>query len=114
MTQQERFDALRAKYLAAREALHAVEIEVSVRYGGTTTWASRGEKSKLEQLRGRVSRAGDAFFEHLQAISPRDWSSGVPFVWCCESLTYADAVRPVKEPLSVVPPLPYGATVPFP
>lgn len=112
LSQQAKFDGLRAKHLKSREAYGAVERAVSSKYG-STAWASRSEKSKLERLKGAVSRTGDALFEYVQSISPRSWSSGVPFWWVCEKLAYADAVRSLTEPLSVVPPLAYGSTVPI-
>lgn len=106
-----KFDALRAKYLAAREKRDAVDLALRVKYGGDyqDAWLKAGERTALDRLRAARDRAGDAVFEHVQAISPRDWSYGVPQTWVCESLTFEDAARPVGEALSVVPPLSYGA-----
>ena len=109
---RERFDGLRAKYLAAREKAFAIDREFHARYGGgyQTRWLKAGERTRLEAARERQSKAQTAFYEHLQSISPRDWSYGVPSHWLADSLSYEDAVRPANEKLSVVPPLSYGST----
>lgn len=76
-------------------------------------WLSAGDRKKAERLSEAREKAGDAFFEHVKAISPRDWSRNVPMCWVLMDLTYEDAVRPVGEALSVAPPLGYGSTVPM-
>jgi hypothetical protein len=109
---RERFDALRAKYLAARAALSDHDSSMRVKYGSRaeTSWLSVGERKKLEALRAKVGKVGDAFVAYVASISPRDWSYGVPVSWLYEDLSFDDAVRPLSEKLSVKPPLSYGAT----
>ena len=109
-----KFDQLRSKYLAAYAKLHDHDVALRVRYGGNyeKPWLKASDRNALEREHAAVSRAGDAFFKHLQSISPRDWSYGVPIHWLYEKLSYEDAVRPEGQRLSVVPPLAYGATHP--
>ncbi len=112
--QRAKFDRLRAKYLATREALGSFRRTIEISHGRwELTWLSRGQRTKYDRLADAVDRAWNQFFTHLQAISPRDWSSGVPTWWLGEKLSYEDAVRPVTEPLSVTPDLAYGATEPI-
>lgn len=111
---RERFDALRAKYLAAKAKLDEVSASLTTKYGSDyhDAWLKAGERTARQKARDAAEKAGDALTEHVATFSPRDWSYGVPQSWVRESLTYEDAVRPVGEPLSVVPPLSWGATKP--
>lgn len=111
---RERFDALRAKYLAAKAKLDEVSAALATKYGSDyhDAWLKAGERTARQKARDAAEKAGDAFTEHVATFSPRDWSYGVPQSWVRESLTYEDAARPVGEPLSVVPPLSWGATKP--
>lgn len=107
---EKRFAALRRRYLARKTKLDAREGALRVKYGELQiSWLTRAERLELERLRAGADAAGDAFFAYLKAISPRDWSYGVPVHWLYEALTYEDAIRPATETLSVVPPLSYGA-----
>lgn len=110
-----KFENLRRRYIGARAALTDAQLELGWRYGHARGWESylkAAEKRKLERLRAATDRESGKFFDYLESISPRDWSYGVPSHWVIEQLSYDDAVRPVEEPLSVVPPLSHGATVP--
>mgnify|MGYP000948461977 CR=1 FL=1 len=109
-----KFDRLRTTHVAMRDELDKFESTIRRKYGPgwNMTWLSRAEETKLESLRKRSYESGKKFFDFVQSISPRDWSYDVPASWVREDLTFADAVRPVNESLSVVPPLSYGATVP--
>jgi len=111
---RERFDALRAKYLAAKAKLDEVSSALAVKYGPEyrDSWLRMGERTARQKARDAVERAGDAVTEHVATFSPRDWSHGVPQYWVRGELTYEDAARPAGEPLSVVPPLSWGATKP--
>jgi hypothetical protein len=112
--QRAKFDDLRSKYRTAKQKLDEHDSAMRARYGGKyeVAWLRVGERRTLERLRDAVDRAGTAFFAHLQAISPRDWSYGVPTHWLYEDLSFEDATRPADERLSIVPPLSYGSTVP--
>lgn len=114
VVQRERFETLRAKYLAACEKRDGLDSTLRARYGGDyqDSWLKAGDRKALDRLRAACDRAGDAFTAHLASFSPRDWSYGVPCHWVRESLMYEDAARPAGEPLGVVPPLSYGATRP--
>lgn len=103
MTPRERFDRLRAKYLAARDRRAEVESALRVKYGPDfdPRWASAAERRRYESALVAQGRAGDAFYAHLREVSPRDWGCGVPAHWLYEELTWEDAVRPTSEPLSV-------------
>ena len=114
-TQRARFDELRARYLAQQAKRSAHDDAMRGKYGGDyrTTWLTTGEAKKETKLREASDAAQNAFIDYLTEISPRYWKSGVPVHWLCEELTYEDAIRPVDQPLSVVPPLAYGATDPI-
>jgi hypothetical protein len=107
-----KFDAIRREYLSARDRFREHEDALRAKYGPELqrSWLGAGERSRLDRLSDAKAKAGDAFYEHVRAMSPRDWGSGVPYCWVLESLTYEDAVRPAGEKLSVTPPLPFGAT----
>ena len=107
-----RFTELRSKILAATAKFDQFDSALRAHYGTSyqPSWVKVGERNTLERLRAARSRAGDAFTKHLASFSPRDWDIGVPIHWVWERLTYEDAARPLGEPLSVRPPLAYGAT----
>lgn len=114
MTPRAKFDALRAKYLLARDKFDEYERRMRRRYGSEFVpyWGTAVEQKTIDKLRAAKDRGGRALFDHIQAVSPRDWSYGAPVRWLYEDLIWEDAVRPVGEKLSVVPPLAYGATSP--
>ena len=109
-----RFELLRARYHAARAALDEADVEFQRRYGSgfEQSWLSPADQRRRERLRAVLHKAGESLFEHVQACSPRDWATGVPYVWVCGTLAWEDVVRPLGEALSVVPPLSWGALVP--
>ena len=111
-TQRARFDSLRARYLTARKKYNDLDIAFSSRYGRTynKTWLSAADRKKLENARASADKAGDAFYEYVKTISPRDWSYGVPIHWISEDLTFEDAIRPLGEKLSVSPPPSFGSS----
>lgn len=112
-----RWDDLHAAYSIARDAYDQLEMQLSLKYGGSNlsswrSWIAKGERDKLERLRARLDKAGDKIYELLVRISPRGeaWLSGVPTWWVLNKLTWEDAVRPAGEPLSVEVPIAWGAT----
>lgn len=109
---RERFDKLRKAYVTKKAKLDEREDAIRQRYGGNWRrhWLKASEEKDLTKKAESVDVARRAFFDYLTEISPRDWGFGVPYHWLCEELTYEDAVRPLGERLSVVPPLSYGAT----
>ena len=112
---REKFDRLRAKYVAAYGKWMDQEVSLRARYGDgyQKGWVKAAEAKKLERLSESMTKASRAVvMDYLETISPRDWSYGVPCHWLYEKLTWEDAIRPVGEKLSVVPPLSYGATHP--
>lgn len=111
---RERFDALRARYLTAKAKLDDVNAAHEAKYGPgcQESWLKPGERTAYRKAKDAAERAGEAFTDYVAAISPRDWSRGVPFHWVRESLTYEDATRPLGEVLSVSPPLAWGASAP--
>lgn len=105
-----KFDALRAKYLAARAKRDAYESVLRARYIGEyeNSWLAAAERKKRDRLYAAADKAGAAFLAHVRSFSPRDWDRGVPTYWLYGELTYEDAARPATEPLSVEPPLAFG------
>jgi hypothetical protein len=110
---KKRFDALRAAFLAAHQAARDEAITQSVKYGSerdARSWASRGEKTRLEKLEKKRNKIGDAIVDVIVNESPRGdaWKSGVPSHYLYEKLPWEDVVRSADEPLSSVPPAAYG------
>ena len=112
MSDRDRWEKLRADYLATSRALQDLDIKLSVKYG-RREWASTTEQKKLDQLRQRRDRTANKMFDLAERRSPRDWGRGVPFHWIASSLSWDDVIRPLNEPLSGTPPLSYGATTPM-
>lgn len=113
-SQEAKFDRLRARHLEKQKALYSFQSKLQQRLGPgwNSSWLKASDEDKLHRLREAADKTGRTFFDYLQSISPRDWSYGVPAYWVHETLTFADAMRPTNEPLSVVPPMAYGATEP--
>lgn len=113
MINERRFDAARRKVLAARAKRDAHDAALHAKYGPGAQWAryTGAQQRRRQALAAAYDRAADAMFA-LLADSPRNWLSGVPADWVAETLTYADAVRPESESLTVVPPCAYGFTRP--
>lgn len=109
---RERWEKLRADYLATEKAAQDLDMKLSVKYG-RSEWASKTELKKLTQLRERKDRIREKMFEITERVSPRDWGRGVPAHWIASSLPWEDVVRPLGEKLSVTPPLAYGHTEPM-
>lgn len=109
-----KFDKLRAAYIAKQAKWSELETSFRCRYGDgyQKHWLKAGDATKLERASKAMDKAATALFAHIQSISPRDWSYGVPCHWIYEKLTWEDAIRPKGEPLGVVPPLSYGASHP--
>lgn len=108
-----RFEQIRERYIQAEEAYQEAEIKLGARWGHARNWKTylkAADRKRLERLSAAKEREKDKFFELLQRISPRDWTYGVPSHWVVEKLPYEDAVRPANEPLSVEPPMAFGAT----
>jgi hypothetical protein len=116
MNARERWDALHARKDSAADAFGSLERTLGSRYGwapGWDSWISNTERKALDRKRSAIRRVDAQIFKMLDKISPRDWHSRVPAHWVCENLTWEDAVRPLTEPLSVVPPCSYGSTEPL-
>lgn len=110
MTQQAKFEKLRAAYIALDEKTDAIRLEYRIKYGND--WRScltRAQTKKLDALHERKDRISDQFFVLLDSISPRNWRSTIAFGWVITKLSYADAIT--KERLSVLPEPAYGSTV---
>jgi hypothetical protein len=108
-----RFDSLRAAYLAADRAARDEAIHQSVKYGterDARSWASKGEKSKLQKLEKKKDKIGDKIIDLIIQESPRGemWMSGAPTSWLREKITWEDVTKTSNEPLTFLPPAPYG------
>lgn len=97
-----------------RGALATYDWKLRDKYGPyfSISWLNKTEWKRREGLYDAADKAGTAIFAYIQAVSPRDWSYGVPSYWVRETLTWEDATRPVDEPLGATPPLSYGSTRP--
>lgn len=112
---EKRFRALRERYEAAYRAARDEQVRQAVKYGSereARSWASRGDKTKLEGLEKRRNKVGDAIVELVVKASPRGdtWRSGVPVFWLQSKLPWEDVVRPAHEPLSKLPPPAWGSS----
>lgn len=106
MTHQQRFEFLQARWRKCHEAAQEMFYQLKYKYG--EAWqAPSGKRDRLDSLRNRESAAADAIFTWLDGNSPRQWRTGVPSQWVCDSLSYADATTVGR--LSVVPPPAYGS-----
>jgi hypothetical protein len=110
---EKRFRDLRAKYEAVDRAAQEEDIRQRVKYGSyenARSWASRGDKTKLEKLHAKQSKLGDAIVDLIVKVSPRGetWKSGVPIHHLYGKLPWEDVVRPAHEPLSALPPPAWG------
>lgn len=103
---EERYHALQARAQETAKARQTYRILLDVKYGGHVGYAARKETRELERLERAERGAFDRFFAYLEAVSPRDWASGVPTHWLRDSLSWADATT--RGPLSVTPPPAYG------
>lgn len=106
MTKQEQFERLQAAWRKAHAREQEIKASLTARYGTWYVYAPLVKREKADRLADRANKASDAIFTWLDNNSPRQWRSGVPYHWVCDSLTYADAVT--HGPLSVVPPVSYG------
>lgn len=106
--QKERFLRLQKKAFEARNKLIEYWDKLSYKYNGYIYAQSRAETKKLDDLRERSDKHWDNFFNYLQSISPRNWSSFVPVTYIMESLTFEDAIT--KGQLSEIPPPAFGAS----
>lgn len=106
----DRFCVARARVLKTRQRLDSVKHPLEAKYGGASRLyqANKGETRKLEAAERAAERASDRFFALLDA-SPRDWRHGVPSHWVLLHLSFADAARPLSEPLAVEPPCSFGS-----
>jgi hypothetical protein len=104
---------LRARYEAAHRVAQDEAIRQSIKYGGdqnARSWASRGDKTKLEKLYAKQSKLGDAIVDLVVKESPRGqaWMEGAPSHYLHRKLPWEDVVRPAHEPLSALPPAAWG------
>jgi hypothetical protein len=111
--EREQFITLREAYGAAHQAAQDESIRQSVRYGSeqnARSWASKGDKSRLEKLYAKQNKLGDSIVGLIAKVSPRGdaWRSGVPAHHLQGKLTWEDVVRPKTEPLSALPPPAWG------
>lgn len=106
------WDAAQAKWRELDKRLDTHRNALSFKYG-EAKWASRTEKAQSEKLYAQMSKISDKIFGWLDQMTDRRWTSGVPSHWVAGELSYDDARKPASVPLSVVPPLAYGATSPL-
>lgn len=111
MTDEQRFNAIRARWVASRDKEHAYRFDVLLRKYAMayppSSWLTRGEIAHLDRFRRAQDRESTKFFVLLDRISPRNWHEFVPHAWVMEHLTWADAVT--RGALSIVPPAGYGS-----
>ena len=110
-TSEQTFQEIRNSAIRAREAMTAAVIRADIKYGSNWSgvWMTAKERSELESLRSAKKRAETVMWAWLTSHSPRIWEHGVPAAWVVYDLSFADAMRPLSEPLSVEPPKAYGA-----
>jgi hypothetical protein len=111
---RERWEKLQGEFRRLTDEMTKVEVEAHVKWGPHgLRYASRALQTKHQRLKASRDRVYEKIFAMTQKLSPRDWGTGVPTWWVAGKLTFDDLVRPIGEPLSVTPPLAYGATRPM-
>lgn len=109
---QERFHAIRRRYVQAAERRAAFQTDTLLkRYGQTRppqAWLTRTEADKLDRYDRAIDRETFAMFDLLDRVSPRYWRAGIAAWWVVEELTWEDATT--TGPLAVVPRAGYGTT----
>lgn len=114
MIDQNKFDKLRAQLLAIQSRIDEMRRAFDLKYGPgfQKSWAPKSGVKTLEAYERAFSKASDQMYALLEA-SPRYWLREVPTHWVLLELSFADAVRPLSETLSVVPPCAYGCSQPI-
>lgn len=114
---KDRWNRLQAQYRAVRDQRDTADIEMRVKYHTDSNrwkmYALKREVQRVEKLERACERIAEKLCAMWTRLGKRNWSSGVPAHWIYTSLTFEDMVRPLSEPLSVVPPLAFGATQPM-
>lgn len=115
--QKARFVSIKAAIARCSTKVDTVRAELEAKYGGPSYMAvmraTQTEKNRYDQAIAAMDRNSDRLYTMLDQISPRDWRRGVPTFWVTTELTYEDAVRPLNEKLSVVPPCAAGHSRPI-
>lgn len=102
-----KWEDLQRKAQEARDADTAERIRLQVKYSAVH-YASTAERKRLEVLQRAAQRAGNRLYAYLAAISPRDWSTGVPVSWIIGRLTFDDATTAGQ--LAMIPDPAWGST----
>ncbi len=107
MTPQQRFEHLKTRWRTAYDKARDLRFELIRQYGREFTYhAPKAPRDRLERVYIAEDKAAEAIFAWLELHSPRQWRTGVPAHWVCESLTYADAMTTGQ--MQVIPPVAYG------
>lgn len=110
MSHEEKFEAIRRRYLAAAERRSQAADSVRLRYGPSGyVYATKAERERRDRADAAMSRESDKMFALLDKVSPRRWRSGVAAWWVMERLSWEDAIT--TGPLSTLPQPGYGTTV---
>lgn len=114
MIDEIKFSRLRAQLLAIDARIREMRRAFEIKYGSDfqKSWAPKSGVKTLEAYERAYSKAADQMYALLDS-SPRNWRSGVPCHWVLLELSFGDAMKPLTETLSVVPPCPYGHTRPI-
>ena len=111
---RQKWEKLQAEFRKRSGEIEECDRELALKYGrGHLMWASRGERAQIEKEKRQRDRVQEKIYAMAETLSPRNWLSGVLAFWVASSLTFDDLIRPLGEPLSVVPPLAYGASSPI-
>lgn len=103
----EHFTTLQRAWTERADTLRALRAEAERRYQDVTYAPSR-VRQHIDRAERAERKAQNKFCDYLEAISPRDWRSGVPITYLRERLTFADATT--AGALSTVPPPAWGYT----
>lgn len=113
MSNEEKFEAIRRRYLALEAKKEEFRDKIGQRYGYSfdRSWLSVTERTKLQSFHDRLDKISDDFYALLDEISPRSWRDGIASYWVVTELTYSDATT--RGELSTMPTGGYGASAQF-
>lgn len=107
---QNKFLELRIKVINATRDRDDMIQELTVKYGSEyRSCMNRTQEKALKRLQERVEKVVQRFYDYIDAISPRDWSTGVASYYVTHMVSYADIVTTGK--LQETPMPAYGNTI---
>ena len=107
---QNKFLELRIKVSNATRLRDEMIQELTAKYGSEyRSCMNRTQEKTLKRLQERVEKVVQRFYDYINAVSPRDWSTGVASYYVTHMVSYADIVTTGE--LQETPMPAYGNTI---